>query len=138
MKQRFQRARAKLNDMDGERAMLASMQPTPEELEWWRVDRRRHRAKVWLRVSVPWMVASAAGSLLRQGRWHHGHAWVVAALAGTATGCFMGFCMWRTLERSVQLRELRGRRIRHELAAPLQVPPSRVADAIPLTSAGAS
>jgi len=114
----LRRARAKLNAPEMKRrARLAEMQLTPEEVAWWRVERRRHVRNHWLRTGLPWAAATSLGSLLRPGIPHHPHAWLIGVISGVVVGSLMAYTTWRPLETIAQTRELCGRRLRHDIAA---------------------
>lgn len=130
----LQRFRAGLRDPGRSQAKFDAMRPTAEELDWWRSERRRHRWKHALRVGVPWAVATCAGVLFRDHGWRHLEPWIHGIFVGVVGGTFMSVFTWSSHEKTVKLRELRGRRLREVLLNP-PVPedePRRLIQAVPV------
>ena len=76
------------------------------------------------------MIAAAAGVLARHGI--HGGKWIPGVIGAVFTGAFMALGTWSTTEKSIQLRELRGRRLRQALMEEDDAVPLRPGDPVRL------
>ena len=115
-----------LNDIYGQhrrgKADLEEVAPTPEELAWWKTQRRRFVWKWALLGGTPWVVEPIVASIFR----HHvsGGDWAHAVWMTVAFGGLFGWMSWRSAEPATCAREIRARRLRLALLNPAPAPDS--------------